>query len=501
MKKSQLLELAKVEYSPSQVETIEKAADLAAKMHAGQKRQSGEPFVSHPLSVAATLIEWEMDGDSVVAGILHDTIEDTSLTLPEIESAFGQSVAFLVDSVTKLNKTRSGMRNIDTYLPQTKDNLTKLLIAMGQDVRAIIIKLADRLHNLQTLQYMPLDVQQKIASESLAIFAPLADRLNMGRVRVQIEELSFMYLDRHEYELLRKLTKKRLSRSHQQLEHVREEVAKALVQAGIKFKMDGRIKSIYSLYKKLQKRDIDTIYDLIALRIIVEDKNACYQVLGTLHALYEPLPGRIKDYIAKPKLNGYQSLHTTVSTPDDQIVEFQIRTSQMHEYAERGLAASFHYNEKKLTDAYKTGQIAAMPANLQWIRDLQEMAAKMREGKQVDTDKMKVNLFSDLIFVHTPKGDIFNLPVGALPLDFAYRVHSDVGNRALSFRVNGKIVGFDEPLKTGDVVEVVTRNNIKPSLDWLNRVKTPQARSKISAELRRQGIQTIKRENPQRKKR
>jgi GTP pyrophosphokinase len=500
MKKSQLLELVQAAYSPEQVQTIERAIDLAIKMHAGQKRQSGEPYVSHPLAVAAILVEWEMDVESVVAGLLHDTIEDTTLTLPDIESHFNRSVAFLVDSVTKLHKTRSGMRDIDTYLPRTKDNLTKLLVAMGQDVRAIIIKLADRLHNLQTLQYMPPEIQRKVARESLAIFAPLADRLNMGRIRVQIEELSFMYIDRSTYEQLRKTIKKRLSRSHQQLEHVRAEVGKALNDEGIKFQIDGRIKSVYSLYKKLVRTDIEAVYDLIALRIIVSDKAACYRVLGVLHTLYEPIPTRIKDYISRPKINGYQSLHTTVTTPDDQVVEFQIRTRQMHEYAERGLAASFHYNEQKLSDAYKTGQIAAMPADLQWIRDLQEVAAKMREGKTVDIEKMKVNLFSDRIFVYTPKGDIFDLPVGSLPLDFAFRVHSDVGSRAQSFKVNGKIVGFDEPLKSGDIIEVVTRNNIQPRPDWLKRVKTRQARSKVAAALRKQNIPTAKRENLQRKK-
>lgn len=487
MKKSQLLQLAKDHYSKTQLVELETAVDMACKAHAGQKRASGEPYITHPMAVAGTLIDWGMDIDTILAGVLHDTVEDTDLTLAEIESAFGREVAFLVDGVTKISQARSGMREIDSYLPQTKDNLTKLLVAVGQDVRVIIIKLADRLHNLQTLQHKSPEKQRKIARESLEVFAPLADRLNMGRVRVQIEEISFSYLDKQRYDYLKKQMKKRLGRSHKNLESVRSHIEKELKSAGIKFTMDGRVKSVYSLHKKLGKvdDDLDAIYDLIALRIIVADKDTCYQVLGILHSLYKPMFDRIKDYIAMPKQNGYQSLHTTVITPDEQIVEFQVRTEQMHEYAERGLAASFHYNEQKLTDAYRKGQIAAMPANLQWIRDLQEAAARLNAGEKVNFDALKPNLFSDRIFVYTPRGDIFDLPAGALPLDFAYRVHSDVAAKASGFKINGKMVKFDTPLKNDDVVEVLTHKNILPRLDWLRKITTSHARTKLSAQLRK----------------
>ncbi|MDR0590958.1 MAG: RelA/SpoT family protein [Candidatus Nomurabacteria bacterium] len=486
MKKARLLEQAKEFYSSDQVNQLERAIDIAAKAHAGQKRKSGEPYLTHPLMVASFLVDWGMDIDTVIAGVLHDTVEDCDLTLEDIEKGFGHDTAFLVDGVTKLGKVRSGMHDISSYLPKTKDNLTKFLIAIGQDVRVVIIKLADRLHNLQTLQHLSAEKQQKIARESLEIFAPLADRLNMGRVRVRIEEISFSYLDPHRYRYLKKQLKQRLGRFSKKLDSVREQVTKELTKAGIKHSMVGRIKSAYSLHKKLVKteQNIDAIYDMIALRIIVENKDLCYQVLGLIHALYTPIPKRIKDYIATPKQNGYQSLHTTVITKEEHIVEFQIRTEDMHDYAERGLAASFHYNEQKLNDAYAKGKIATMPANLQWISDLQAVAARVKAGEEVDFEKLKVNLFSDSVFVYSPKGDIFELPVGSSPLDFAYRIHSDIGKKAYAFKINGKIVGFGYKLQTGDIVEVLTRRSVRPNLDWLKRLKTPQAKQKVRKELK-----------------
>ena len=322
MKKRELLAKATPHYEDTQLLELEHAIDFATKAHAGQKRKSGEPYIIHPLAVAATLIEWGMDIDTVLAGILHDTVEDTEASLEEIENLFGHDVAFLVDGVTKVSQARAGMRNLDSYLPQTKDNLSKLLIAVGQDVRVIIIKLADRLHNLSTLQHMPIEKQQKIARESLEVFAPMADRLGMGRVRMEIEELAFSYLDPVEFQKLRVLMRKRLGRSTRRLGVVRKQIEAELEKHGIDFEVNGRVKSIYSLYKKLKKVDdnIDDIYDLMALRVIVKDKETCYQVLGILHSLYQPMISRIKDYIAVPKPNGYQSLHTTVITPNEQIV-------------------------------------------------------------------------------------------------------------------------------------------------------------------------------------
>lgn len=425
----------------------------------------------------------------LIAGVLHDTVEDTEITLEHIESLFGRDIAFLVDGVTKVSQARAGMRNLDSYLPQTTDNLSKLLIAVGQDIRVIIIKLADRLHNLQTLATMPPDKRVKIARESLEVFAPIANRLGMGRVRMQIEEIAFSYLDPAEYKRLNGLMKRRLGKSTRKLGYIRQEVEAELRKSGITFEMDGRVKSIFSLYKKLKKvgGNIDDIYDLIALRIIVENKEDCYKVLGILHTLYQPMIARIKDYIAVPKPNGYQSLHTTVLSKTKQIVEFQIRTKEMHEYAERGLAASFHYHEQKDSKAYTKKKVqSSLPSSLQWIAELQEVAAHLKSGEEISRDQLYVDLFSDLIFVHSPNGDIYNLPEGALPLDFAYRVHSDIGHHAYSFQVNGNIHPFDKPLKNGDVIEVVTRKNVKPKPDWVDLVTTGHARDKLRSQLNKQ---------------
>jgi guanosine-3',5'-bis(diphosphate) 3'-pyrophosphohydrolase len=490
MKKEALLLKAKPHYEEEQLLELEHAIDVATDAHKGQKRRSGEPYIIHPLAVASTLIDWGMDIDSVNAGLLHDTVEDTNITLDKIESLFGKDVAFLVDGVTKVSQARAGMQDLTEYLPQTKDNLSKLLIAVGQDVRVIIIKLADRLHNLETLQHMPKDKQVKIARESLEVFGPMADRLGMGRVRMQIEEKAFSYLDPAEYKKLHNLIRKRLGKSTKKLGVVRVEVEKALKAEGIKFEINGRVKSIYSLYKKLQKVDgnIDDIYDLMALRIIVETNEECYRVLGILHALYQPMIARIKDYIAAPKPNGYQSLHTTVITPQKQIVEFQIRTYDMHEFAERGLAASFHYHEQKDSKNYARKKSAVLPANMQWITQLQEIATKLRGGEEITSDQLNVDLFGNRIFVYSPKGDIYNLPEGALPLDFAYLVHSDIGKHAYGFKSNGKIHPFDKPLHNGDVVEVLTRKTAGPKQPWLDLVTTSHARSKLRSQLRQLGI-------------
>ncbi len=485
MKKAALLAYALPQYSEDELMELDHAVDMATVAHAGQKRLSGEHYIAHPLRVAETLIEWGMDIDSVLAGVLHDTLEDTALTLDHIENNFGRDVAFLVDGVTKVGQARSGMRDIASYLPTTKDNLSKLLIAVGQDVRVVIIKLADRLHNLQTLQYVPRDKQIKIARESLEVFAPMADRLGMGRLRMQIEELAFSYLEPKEFKKLKKLLKERLGKSHRKLAHAQKEVGEKLKQQHIEHTIDGRVKSLYSLKKKLDKvsGNIDDIYDLIALRLIVDNKETCYQALGIIHQLYQPMLGRIKDYIAAPKPNGYQSLHTTVITPTKQVVEFQVRSIEMHEYAERGLAASFHYHEQKIASNRKRQTVNTLPAQLQWISQLQEVATKLRDGVEVPLEELRVDLFAKRIFVYSPKGDIFNLPEGAFPLDFAYMVHSDVGNHAVNFKVNGKISSFDKRLRNGDIVEVTTRRFTTPKEDRLKYVSTSHARGKLKSEL------------------
>ncbi len=465
---------------------IKQAIEVATKAHEGQFRKTGEPYIIHPLAVMKILEEWNMDEDTIIAGILHDTVEDTPLTLKEIEEHFGKDVAFLVNGVTKLSKARSGMKNLDEYLPETGDNLLKLLIATGQDIRVLIIKIADRLHNLRTLGALPPEKQKKIAKESLEVFAPLADRLQMGRVRVEIEETSFMYVNPKRYEELKMLTANRLKKADKKLKAAQEAVEHALKKEHIKYKCDGRVKSIYSLHKKLAKynQNIDRIYDIIALRFIVEDTTTCYLVLGIIHSLFHPMDGRIKDYIAMPKQNGYQSLHTTVITDDEQIVEFQIRTKEMHDYAERGLAATFFYNEQKLTSAYTEGRVGKLPSNLHWIRELQESATKLASGEKIDKRKLKLNLFADKIFVYTPKGDIIDLPKGSMPLDFAYRLHSEIGAQCTGAIVNGKMVNLKTKLQQGDVVDILTQKNSKPNPGWMDKVFSRHARHKLVSQLR-----------------
>ncbi len=486
-----LLKVASPHYDEDQILELEHAVDFATKAHLGQKRKSGEPYITHPLAVASILIEWGMDIDSVLAGVLHDAVEDTEATVEQIEALFGGDVAFLVGGVTKVSQARSGMQDLANYLPQTKDNLSKLLIAVSQDVRVIIIKLADRLHNLLTLQYMSADKQVKIARESLEVFAPMADRLGMGRVRMQIEELAFSYLKPIEFKQLQAKMKKRLSKSTRKLGAVKIDVEAELKKHHIESEINGRVKSLYSLYKKLKKVDgnIDDIYDLMALRIVVENKEDCYRVLGLLHSMYQPMISRIKDYIATPKPNGYQSLHTVVITPTEQIVEFQIRTYEMHEYAERGLAASFHYHDQKNSKDYIKNKISStLPAHLQWITQLQDIATRLGNNEDISKDQLNIDLFGNRIFVYSPKGDIYNLPEGALPLDFAYLVHSDIAKHAYSFRVNGKMHPFDKQLQNGDVVEVVSRKLSLPRPAWQDLVTTTHARNKLRSQLKQLGV-------------
>lgn len=487
MSKEELLETARQYYNGDQVATLSRAIDIASEAHRDQKRASGEPYITHPLAVANLLISWGMDINSIVSGVLHDTVEDTDVTLSYIEEAFGKDIANLVNGLTKVAQVRADMQDLSSYTEATKNNLSKLLIAVAQDVRVIIIKLADRLHNLETLQYLSQDRQVKIARESLEVLGPMADRIGMGRVRSQIEDLAFSFLDPIEYKKLKTIMSRRLGRSARKLGEIRTEVEYALKQNNIEAEINGRIKSVYSLYKKLAKSNdnIDDIYDLMALRIVVKKKEDCYLVLGILHTLYRPMISRIKDYIATPKPNGYQSLHTTVITTKKQIIEFQIRTQEMHNYAERGLAASFHYHDqKKSRDYIEKRNSSVLPENMHWVQDLQEIVEKLENGEQVSGDQLKVDLFGNRIFVHSPKGDIFDLPEGALPLDFAYLVHSDIGGCARGFRVNSKIHPFDKPLQNGDIVEVIVSKTQQSKPAWKKLVTTIHARDKLKDQLR-----------------
>ena len=468
---------------------VKHAIEVATKAHEGQFRKTGEPYIIHPLAVKKILEEWGMDEDTIIAGILHDTVEDTNLTLSDIKNEFGESVAFLVDGVTKLSNARDGMREIDTYLPETRDNFLRLLIALGDDIRVLIIKLADRLHNLRTLSALPPDKQRKIAKETLEVFAPLADRLNMGLLRVEMADLAFKYVDPKRYDELKNLIDKYNKSAAKSLKKIEQEITAALQKEKIQFELSGRVKSVYSLHKKLAKhnQNINEIYDLTALRIIVNDITDCYLTLGVVHSLYTPMGGRIKDYIAMPKQNGYQSLHTTVITKDKRVLEFQIRTKEMHEYAEHGLAASFYYNEQKLTENYKKGKIEHLPTNLLWITELQMTAARLREGKKVDLKKLKLNLFADRIFVYTPKGDIIDLPQGSLPLDFAYRLHSEIGDHVIGVKINGKMSNLNKKLEHGDIVEILTSKHQTPKRSWLEKIITPHARQKLLHRLNKNG--------------
>lgn len=490
MTKKELLSHAESRYDENQFLELEHAIDFAAKAHRGQKRQSGGPYIVHPLAVADILISWGMDIDTILAAVLHDTVEDTPVTLDEIETLFGRDVAFLVDGVTKISMVRSGMKDLSDYLPQTTDNLSKLLIAVGQDIRVIIIKLADRLHNLGTLHNLPKDKQTKIARESLDVFAPMANRLGMWRVRMLIEDAAFGYLDPVEAKRMKMIIKKRLGKNTKKAGKVASDIREALKKQGVKGEVNGRVKGLYSLYRKLQKVDgnVDDIYDLMALRIIVEREEDCYLALGILHSIYQPVLARIKDYIAAPKPNGYRSLHTTVITPDKDIMELQIRTSAMHEYAERGLAAGFHYHEQKESKNYsRRRKTSTLPAHMQWITQLQEIAMRLKNNEDISKEQLQIDLFSDRIFVYSPKGDIYNLPEGALPLDFAYQVHSDIGRRATGFRVNGAIHPFSKPLRNGDVVEVITRKLSQPKSSWQDLVTTSHAQNKLRMQLRQIG--------------
>ena len=473
---------------PDDSPRVKRAIEIATKAHKSQLRKTGEPYINHPLAVKKILEEWKMDEDTIIAGILHDTVEDTDLTLEDIKKEFGDSVAFLVDGVTKISTARKDMRDLDTYLPSTKDNFLRLMIALGSDIRVLIIKLADRLHNARTLSALPPDKRVNIAKETLDVFAPLADRLNMGKLRVELADLAFSYVDPRRFEELKNEIEKYNKSAEKTLNKIKDEVSESLKKEKLDFEISGRVKSVYSLHKKLAKhnQNMGEIYDLTALRIIVPDIVSCYLTLGVIHSLYTPMEGRIKDYISVPKQNGYQSLHTTVITPDKKIIEFQIRTKEMHEYAEHGLAASFYYNEQKLTENYKEGKIQHLPTSLLWITELQDAATKLKEGKKVDLKKLRLNLFADKIFVYTPKGDIIDLPDGSHPLDFAFRLHSEIGGHVVGVKINGKMSNLNHKLEQGDVVEILTSKNQIPRASWFDKIFTSHARQNLGQLVRKQ---------------
>lgn len=450
-------------------EDVTKAYHAAEEAHKEQHRVSGEPYILHPLAVAQILADMKIDTTTITAALLHDVVEDTACTLEDLRNEFGREVAFLVDGVTKLSRL-----NYRTKEDQQLNSMRKMFLAMAKDVRVVVIKLADRLHNMRTLRYMRSDKQKRIAQETLEIFAPLAHRLGIFNIKWELEDLSFRYLEPDKYyDLVDQMKQKR---------HVREEIVneaidvlrKALDDAHIHCEINGRPKHFYSIYKKMKKdnRDLSQVYDLFAIRVIVDDVKDCYGVLGIVHSLWKPLPYRFKDYIAMPKPNNYQSLHTTVIGTRGQPVEIQIRTWEMHHIAEYGVAAHWRYKEGN-----QTANKDAFDEKMGWLRNLLEW--QDTSNPQEFVNALKLDAFSDEVFVFSPRGDVIDLPQGAIPIDFAYRIHTDVGHRCVGAKINGKIVPLDYRLKNGDIVEIITSKTGKPSLDWLNIVGSSESRSKI----------------------
>ena len=458
-------------YNPnSDLDFIKKAGDYATKAHEGQNRKSGEPFVTHPYNVALILSELEMDDEAIVAGLLHDTVEDTSCTINEIKEEFGENVALLVEGVTKLGKIP-----YSTKQEQQVENLRKMFLAMAKDIRVIIIKLADRLHNMRTLKSMSEEKQLAKAHETMEVFAPLANRLGMQKVKWELEDLSLRYLDPIAYKEISDHINLKRGERIEYLENVKTTLQTKLDEMGIEAGMSGRAKHFYSIYKKMYTNNIsiDEIYDLLAVRVIVNNINECYAVLGMVHELYKPIPGRFKDYIAMPKKNMYQSLHTSLIGPGGRPFEVQIRTWEMHKIAEVGIAAHWKYKEgvSGATD---------LDNKLEWVRQLLEIHRDMNDAEDF-IHNLKIDLFEDEVFVFSPKGAVINLPNGAGPIDFAYAIHSAIGNKTIGAKVNGKIVTLEHKLTNGDIVEIITSSNSRgPSRDWLKIVKTSQAKKKIN---------------------
>lgn len=444
------------------------AFNLADKAHAPQKRASGEPYILHPLAVATILANLQIDATTVIAALLHDVVEDTEYTLDQIEELFGHEVAFLVDGVTKLNQFQ-----YHTKEDQQLENYRKMILAMAKDVRVVVIKLGDRLHNMRTLKHMRSDKQNRIAKETLEIFAPLAHRLGIFNIKWELEDLSFRYLEPEKYyDLVEQMQEKRQAREDI-VNDTMVQLKKALEEAHIKADVKGRPKHFYSIYKKMKKdnRDLSQIYDLYAVRVIVDTIPDCYAVLGIAHNLWKPLPYRFKDYIAVPKSNMYQSLHTTVIGTMGHSVEIQIRTWEMHRVSEYGVAAHWRYKEGN------KGGDKDFDKKVGWLRQVLEWQDSSNPKELVNA--LKLDVFSGEVFVFTPRGDVMKLPKGAVPLDFAYRIHTDVGHRCVGAKVNGKIVPLDYTLQNGDIVDIITSKNGKPSLDWLNIVGSTESRSKI----------------------
>ena len=471
---------------------VEKAYEFAKEAHKDVRRASGDPYITHSLAVAETVHEWKLDNSSIAAALLHDVLEDTNITTKDIEKDFGDEIAFLVNGLTKLCNFQ-----YPTQDPNV-ENLRKLIISFSKDLRVVIIKLADRLHNMQTLAALPVEDQKRIALETNDIYAPLAYRLGMQKLSGELEDLAFPHLYPQEYEWLLKTVRDRFAEREAYVQKIKPMVFKTLNENNIRpVEIDGRAKRYSSLYKKLIRYDmnLDKVYDLVALRIVVKTVEDCYATLGTIHKTWAPLPGRIKDYIARPKPNGYRSLHTTVFCLGNKITEIQIRTKEMHDEAELGIAAHWAYEQIKSSAEHRANWLGVRQRKeLLWVEQLRNWQNSFTDQKKF-VDALKIEFFKDRIFIITPHNDVLDLPAGATPVDFAYRIHSEIGNQCVGAKVNGQIVPLDYELQSGDVVEILTQRGKKPSRDWLRFIKTSLAANYIKNAIRAKE-KTLKRTIP-----
>jgi len=477
-------------------EVIRRAYDFAEKAHGDEKRKSGEPYIVHPHAIALYLAEIGMDRDTIVAGILHDTTEDTDTQPEEIEKEFGPTVRFLVDSVTKLSKLK--YRGLERHV----ESLRQLLVATASDIRVIIIKMADRLHNMRTIQYLePVEKRERIARETMEIYVPIAERLGMGNVKAALEDLAFAVLEPKRYVQLTKLIEERKKEFSSRIDDDIKDLKKALAENGMRtFRTEYRVKGVHSFARKALEKyddDIANVFDLFALRVVLKNVDDCYRALGIIHGLWRPIPGKVKDYIAFPKPNGYRSIHTTIITRRGITIELQIRTGEMHRDAQYGVASHFNYKQQKkghgqstiewiqnLLPSLKKAMTDDDVSSPQWLRDLSKAEQEHPESS-VFEDILKKDFFAERIFAFTPKGDVIDLPMEATPIDFAYSIHSDLGNTMVGAKVNGKLAAYETKLKNGDVVEIITKDSAKPNKKWLEVAKTVSAKSHIRSTLRK----------------